>query len=133
MCLPNFKVTGASLAEYFQLEKETCVFHDWKDKQQHLSLQLLSQPGTVNSCGKDVFTWLLKLSLSYSNSVGPGMQIPVVLLFLGLLTVPSRTQNSATEQVSRRQDAESEGERCGAGNLILEILTEGLSTTLLNY
>ncbi|KAL2297328.1 hypothetical protein Nmel_016629 [Mimus melanotis] len=31
---------------------------------------------------------------------GPGMQIPVILLFLGLLTVPSRTQNSATEQIS---------------------------------
>lgn len=61
------------------------------------------------------------------------MQIPVVLLFLGLLTVPSRTQNSATEQVSGRQCAESKGERCGAGNITLEILTEGLSTTLLNY
>lgn len=59
------------------------------------------------------------------------MQIPVVLLFLGLLTVPSRTQNSATEQVSRKQYTESE--RCGAVNLILEILTEGLSTILLNY
>lgn len=76
---------------------------------------------------------MLKLSLSYFYSVGPGMQIPVVLLLLGLFTVPSRTQNSATEQVSRRQYAESEGERCGAGNLILEILTEGLSSTLLNY
>lgn len=109
-----------------------CVFHNWKDKQQHLSLQLLSQPRTVNSCGRDIFSWLLNLSLSCSYSVGPGMQIPVVLLFLGLLTVPSRTQNSATEQVSRRQYAESEGQRCGAGNLILEIITEGLSTTLLN-
>lgn len=52
------------------------------------------------------------------------MQIPVVLLFLGLLTVPSRTQNSATEQVSGRQCAESKGERCGAGNITLEILTK---------
>lgn len=108
-----------------------CVFHNWKDKQQHLSLQLLSQPGTVNSFSRDVFTWLLKLSLSYSYSVGPSMQIPLVLLFLGLLSVPSRTQNSANDQVSRRQCTESE--RCGAGNLILEILTKGLSTTLLNY
>lgn len=59
------------------------------------------------------------------------MQISLVLLFLGLLSVPSRTQNSANDQVSRRQCTESE--RCGAGNLILEILTKGLSTTLLNY
>jgi len=61
------------------------------------------------------------------------MQTPVVLLFLGLLTVPSRSQNSATEQVSRQQHTESEGEILGAGSLILENLTEGLSTTLLSY
>lgn len=61
------------------------------------------------------------------------MRIPVVLLFLGLLTVPSRSQNSASEQVSRRKYAESEGETLGKGNLNLENLTEGLSTTILNY
>ncbi|NWU40013.1 PEDF factor, partial [Hylia prasina] len=38
------------------------------------------------------------------------MQIPVVLLFLGLLTVPSRTQNSATEQNSATADAAHAGE-----------------------
>ncbi|NWH40729.1 PEDF factor, partial [Chloropsis cyanopogon] len=38
------------------------------------------------------------------------MQIPVVLLFLGLLTVPSRTQNSATEQNSARADGANAGE-----------------------
>ncbi|NXY59369.1 PEDF factor, partial [Callaeas wilsoni] len=38
------------------------------------------------------------------------MQIPVVLLFLGLLTVPSRTQNSATEQNSATADGANAGE-----------------------
>lgn len=61
------------------------------------------------------------------------MRIPVVLLFLGLLTVPSRSQNSASEQVSRRKYTESEGETLGKCNLNLENLTEGLSTTILNY
>lgn len=61
------------------------------------------------------------------------MQIPVVLLFLGLLTVPSRSQNSATEQVSRRQRAEREGEILGVGNLILEHPMQGLGTALLSY
>ena len=139
VCLPNFKAIGARLAEYFKLEKKKtqlrsgACFTVGKDKQQHVSLQFLSQPGTANSSGRDVFAWLLKLPLSCSYSAGSGMQIPVVLLFLGLLTVPSRSQNSATEQVSRRQHAESEGEIRGAGNLILENLTEGLSTTLLSY
>ncbi|NXS22043.1 PEDF factor, partial [Mystacornis crossleyi] len=38
------------------------------------------------------------------------MQIPVVLLFLGLLTVPSRTQNSAAEQNSATADGAHAGE-----------------------
>lgn len=38
------------------------------------------------------------------------MQVPVVLLFLGLLTVPSRTQNSATEQNSATADGANAGE-----------------------
>ncbi|NXC88628.1 PEDF factor, partial [Cercotrichas coryphoeus] len=38
------------------------------------------------------------------------MQIPVVLLFLGLLAVPSRTQNSATEQNSATADGGNAGE-----------------------
>uniref|UniRef100_A0A8C3N2H7 Serpin family F member 1 n=1 Tax=Geospiza parvula TaxID=87175 RepID=A0A8C3N2H7_GEOPR len=38
------------------------------------------------------------------------MQIPAVLLFLGLLTVPSRTQNSATEQNSATADGANAGE-----------------------
>ncbi|NWX61275.1 PEDF factor, partial [Promerops cafer] len=38
------------------------------------------------------------------------MQIPVVLFFLGLLTVPSRTQNSATEQNSATADGANAGE-----------------------
>ncbi|NXR63487.1 PEDF factor, partial [Rhadina sibilatrix] len=38
------------------------------------------------------------------------MQIPLVLLFLGLLTVPSRTQNSATEQNSATADGAHAGE-----------------------
>ncbi|NWV65809.1 PEDF factor, partial [Malurus elegans] len=38
------------------------------------------------------------------------MQIPVVLLFLGLLTVPSRTQNSAAEQNSATADRAHAGE-----------------------
>ncbi|NWW76533.1 PEDF factor, partial [Climacteris rufus] len=38
------------------------------------------------------------------------MQIPVVLLFLGLLTVPSRTQNLATEQNSATADGGNTGE-----------------------
>ncbi|NWZ40299.1 PEDF factor, partial [Brachypodius atriceps] len=38
------------------------------------------------------------------------MQFPVVLLFLGLLTVPSRTQNSATEQNSATADGAHAGE-----------------------
>ncbi|NXU05845.1 PEDF factor, partial [Buphagus erythrorhynchus] len=38
------------------------------------------------------------------------MQIPVILLFLGLLTVPSRTQNSATEQNSATADGANAGE-----------------------
>lgn len=109
------------------------VFQTGKDKQQHVSLQLLSQPGTVNSTGRRVLAWLLQPPLSCSYPVGSGMRIPAVLLCLGLLTVPSRSQNSPTEQVSRRQHAESEGEILGAGNLISEDLTEGLSTTLLSY
>lgn len=139
MGLPNFKVTGARLAEYFKPEKKKTqlrsgvCFTIGKDKQQHMSLQFLLQPGTANSSGRDVFARLLKLPLSCSYSVGSGMQIPVVLLFLGLLTVPSSSQNSATEQVSRRQHAQTEGEILGAGNLILENLTGGLSTTLLSY
>lgn len=109
VCLPNFKVTGARLAEYSKLDKKKTqlrpgvCFTTGKDKQQHMSLQFLSQPGTTNGSGRDVFARLLKLPLSCSYSVGASMQIPVVLLFLGLLTVPSRSQNSATEQVSRRQ------------------------------
>lgn len=139
MCLPNFKVVVARLAEYFILEKEEnsakirCVFHLGKDKQPHVSLQFLSQPGTANSSGRDVFAQLLKLPLSCSYFVGSGMQIPVVLLFLGLLTVPSRSQNSAAAQVSSRQHAEHEGEILGAGNLIFKNPTEGLSTPLLSY
>lgn len=82
---------------------------------------------------KDVFVWLLKLFLLCSYSVGSSMQIPVVLLFLGLLTVPGRSQNSATAQVSRRQHKESEEEILGAGNSILENLRAGLSTTLPSY
>lgn len=31
------------------------------------------------------------------------MQIPAVLLLLGLLTIPSKSQNSPAGQVSRRQ------------------------------
>ncbi|NXA20742.1 PEDF factor, partial [Ibidorhyncha struthersii] len=38
------------------------------------------------------------------------MQIPVVLLFLGLLTVPSRSQNSATTQNSATADGANAGE-----------------------
>ncbi|NXG82353.1 PEDF factor, partial [Stercorarius parasiticus] len=38
------------------------------------------------------------------------MQIPVVLLFLGLLTVPSRSQNSAAEQNSATADGANAGE-----------------------
>ncbi|NXG66218.1 PEDF factor, partial [Hemiprocne comata] len=38
------------------------------------------------------------------------MQIPVVLLFLGLFTVPSRSQNSATEQNSATADGANAGE-----------------------
>ncbi|NXP38767.1 PEDF factor, partial [Leiothrix lutea] len=38
------------------------------------------------------------------------MQIPLVLLFLGLLTVPSRTQNSATEQNSATADGGHAGD-----------------------
>ncbi|NWY90119.1 PEDF factor, partial [Loxia curvirostra] len=38
------------------------------------------------------------------------MQVPVVLLFLGLFTVPSRTQNSATEQNSATADGANAGE-----------------------
>ncbi|NXU34950.1 PEDF factor, partial [Drymodes brunneopygia] len=38
------------------------------------------------------------------------MQIPVVLLLLGLLTVPSRTQNSATEQNSATAEGANAGE-----------------------
>ncbi|NWY61681.1 PEDF factor, partial [Chionis minor] len=38
------------------------------------------------------------------------MQIPVVLLFLGLLTVPSRSQNSATEQNAATADGANAGE-----------------------
>ncbi|NXL01082.1 PEDF factor, partial [Mesembrinibis cayennensis] len=38
------------------------------------------------------------------------MQVPVVLLFLGLLTVPSRSQNSATEQNSATADGANAGE-----------------------
>ncbi|NXK52115.1 PEDF factor, partial [Chauna torquata] len=38
------------------------------------------------------------------------MQIPAVLLFLGLLTVPSRSQNSATEQNSATTDGANAGE-----------------------
>ncbi|NXV10236.1 PEDF factor, partial [Cettia cetti] len=38
------------------------------------------------------------------------MQIPLVLLFLGLLIVPSRTQNSATEQNSATADGANAGE-----------------------
>ncbi|NXV82039.1 PEDF factor, partial [Atlantisia rogersi] len=38
------------------------------------------------------------------------MQIPAVLLFLGLLTVPSRSQNSATEQSSATADGANAGE-----------------------
>lgn len=137
-CLPDFKVIGARLAECFRLKKKSWLrsgvcFTTGKDKQQHVSLWFLSQPGTADSSGRDVFAWLLKLPLSCSYSVGSGMQIPVVLLFLGLLTVPSRSQNSATEQVSRRQCAESEGEILGAGNLVLKNLTEGLSATVLSY
>lgn len=139
VCSLRSEVIGARLAEYFKLEKKKTklrsgvCFTVGKDKQQHVSLQFLSQPGTANSSGRDVFAQLLKLPVSCSYSVGSGMRIPLVLLFLGLLTVPSRSQNSATEQVSRRQHAESEGELLGACNLILENLTEGLSTTLLSY
>ncbi|KAK2537481.1 Serpinf1 [Columba guinea] len=38
------------------------------------------------------------------------MRIPVVLLFLGLLTVPSRSQNSASEQNSATADGANTGE-----------------------
>ncbi|NXU58293.1 PEDF factor, partial [Turnix velox] len=38
------------------------------------------------------------------------MRIPVVLLFLGLLTVPSRSQNSATQQNSATTDGANAGE-----------------------
>ncbi|NXN12395.1 PEDF factor, partial [Indicator maculatus] len=38
------------------------------------------------------------------------MQVPVVLLFLGLLTVPSRSQNSAAEQNSATADGAQAGE-----------------------
>lgn len=136
--LPNFKVIEASLAEYFKLEKKTQLrsdvcFTTGKHKQQHMSLQFLSQPGAANSSGGVVYLLGGSNCLSCSYSVGSGMQIPVVLLFLGILTVPSRSQNSASEQVSRKKHAESRGETLGAGNLNLENLTEGLSTTILNY
>uniref|UniRef100_A0A8B9R4G3 Serpin domain-containing protein n=1 Tax=Anas platyrhynchos TaxID=8839 RepID=A0A8B9R4G3_ANAPL len=73
-----------------------------------MSLQCLSQPGTATSSSRDVFFSVAQPSCSYS--VGSGMQIPVVLLFLGLLTVPSRSQNSATGQNSATTDGANAGE-----------------------
>lgn len=137
VCLPNFEVTGARLAEYLEQAREEenpatvrCVLHNQEEQAAACHCSACHNQVQQPAAAEIYFSQLLKPSCSYS--VGSGMQIPVVLLFLGLLTVPSRSQNSATGQVSRRQQQRMRA-ILGAGNLILESLTKGLNATRLSY